>query len=110
MDVSTGRALYDLAIEVWERDGRIVGWFDYDRDLFEAETIARMAGHFRTLWKQQRKIPTGPSRELPLLSSEERRQVIETWNATDVEYPLDIAYIATSRLRSNGPLKRSRSV
>ena len=61
LDVSTGRALYDLAIELWERDGRIVGWFDYDRDLFEGETIARMTEHFRRCWKRPRKIPTGPS-------------------------------------------------
>ncbi len=89
LDIYTGRALYDLAIEIWERDGRLVGWFDYDSDLFEAGTIARMAGHFGTLLKAAAKEPDRPVAELTLLSAGERRQVIETWNATHVEYPLD---------------------
>jgi amino acid adenylation domain-containing protein len=89
LDICTGRALYELTIELWERNGRLVGWFDYDRDLFEAGTIARMAGHLRTLLEAAANDPDRPVAELPLLSTEERRQVVETFNATRVEYPLD---------------------
>ena len=48
-----------------------------------------MAGHFKTLLEAAVVDPGWAVAELPLLSEEERRQVIETWNATRVDYPLD---------------------
>ena len=88
-DIELAAAKYDLTLELRERAGQLVGWFEYDNELFEAETIARMAGHFKTLLEAAVVDPGWAVAELPLLSEEERRQVIETWNATRVDYPLD---------------------
>jgi amino acid adenylation domain-containing protein len=89
LDIYTGRALYDLAIELQERAGRLVGWFDYDQDLFEAETIERMAEHFRTLLEAAVAGPDRPVAELPLLSGDERRRIVETWSAPSAHFPRD---------------------
>ena len=89
LDIYTGRALYDLAIEFQERSGRLVGWFDYDSDLFEAGTIARMAAHFRTILEAAVADPDRPIAILPMLSEDERRQVLATWNTSPLEYPHD---------------------
>ncbi len=82
LDIYTGRALYDLAIEFQERSGRLVGWFDYDADLFDARTIARMAAHFQTILEAAMADPDRPVALLPMLSEDERRQVLETWNSS----------------------------
>jgi hypothetical protein len=87
LDIYTGRALYDLAIEFQERSGRLVGWFDYDKDLFEAETIARMAGHFQRILEAGLAEPDRSVSQLAMLSEYERRQVLETWNGARLEYP-----------------------
>ncbi len=88
-EIETGTAKYDLTLELRERAGRLVGWFEYDNELFEPGTIARMAGHFQTLLEAAVADPDRSVAELPLLSEPERRQVIETWNATRVDYPQD---------------------
>ena len=88
LDIYTGRAFHDLTLELQERAGRLVGWFEYDKDLFEAATIARMAGHFQSLLKAAVAQPDRSVAELELLSENERRQVVETWNATHADYPL----------------------
>ncbi len=96
LDAYTGRALctggawYDLTVELQERSGRFVGWLEYDRDLFEPGTIARLAGHFRTLVEAAAADPDVRVADLPMLTEAERRLVIETWNATGVDYPLEI--------------------
>ena len=89
LDIYTGRALYDLAIEFQERAGRLVGWFDYDSDLFKAATIARMGGHFRRILEAAMADPDRTVAELPMLSEDERRQVLETWNASSLDHPHD---------------------
>ncbi len=52
-------------------------------DLFDRETIERMAGHFKTLLEavvvERRDRPIS---ELPLLSEAERRQLLVEWNET----------------------------
>ncbi|MFC3648991.1 condensation domain-containing protein, partial [Planctobacterium marinum] len=40
---------YDLTLTVVEHDGRLVLEWEYNRDLFEARSIGRMAEHFGVL-------------------------------------------------------------
>ncbi len=89
LDIYPGRALYDLAIELEDRSGRLEGWFDFDSDLFDAATIARLAGHFQSLLAAAVADPDLCVDALPLLTEEERRQVVETWNSTSLDYPRD---------------------
>ena len=86
----TGGAWYDLTVELQERSGRFVGWLEYDRDVFEPGTIARLAGHFRTLAAAAAADPDLRVADLPMLTEAERACVAETWNATGVDYPLEI--------------------
>ena len=89
LDIYTGRALYDLAIEFQERSGRLVGWFDYDSELFEAATIARMATHFQKILETATAGPDRSIAELPILSVDERRQILERWNAAPFDESRD---------------------
>ena len=66
-----------------------MGWFDYDRDLFDAGTIDRMAGHFQTLLRAALADPDRSVNKLPLLTEGERSLLIEAGNGTPIDSPRD---------------------
>ncbi|MBW4553597.1 MAG: non-ribosomal peptide synthetase, partial [Aphanocapsa sp. GSE-SYN-MK-11-07L] len=49
LEVESARALLDLRLDVTETDRGLACCWEYNTDLFESSTIARMAGHFQTL-------------------------------------------------------------
>ncbi|KYG06012.1 hypothetical protein BE21_37340, partial [Sorangium cellulosum] len=77
----------DLTLSLQETESGLVGELEYATDLFDAATIARMAGHFRTLLGSVAEAPGRRISELSLLSPDERHEVIEAWNDTAAEYP-----------------------
>ena len=82
-------ALYDLNFFMVERPE---GWrisCEYKTDLYEADTVRRMLGHFQTLLKGIVANPDRPLSVIPLLTDAERRQALVEWNATDADYPRD---------------------
>ena len=74
--------MFDLALELQEREGCLVGWFEYDSELFEVETIARIVGHFQTLLEGAVKDPDRRVSELALLTESERHRLLIDFNAT----------------------------
>jgi amino acid adenylation domain-containing protein len=81
--IPTEAAKFELSCALAETAGGLMGAFDYTSALFEEATIARMIGHFERLLAGM--AAAGPGRrlaEIPLLSSAERRQLLEEWNAT----------------------------
>ena len=79
-EFDTGMTQYDLALEVAEQPLGFRYHFQYNRDLFEAATIARMAGHFETLLGSIAANQEGKISLLPLLTHGERRQLLQEWN------------------------------
>ncbi len=49
IDVQAGTTKFDLSLELDERPGGIVGRFIYNTDLFDGDSIARLARHWRAL-------------------------------------------------------------
>jgi amino acid adenylation domain-containing protein len=87
IEVNRGMAIFDLAVNLWEGPEGLGGHIEYSTDLFDAATLERMAGHFRTLLKGIIANPDTKLSELPLLSEAERRQLLVEWNSTAMEYP-----------------------
>src|SRR5205823_3661003 len=58
----------------------------YDAELFAGETIARMAEQYRRILAAVVEDAGQKLWQLPLLSAEEREQVLRGWNATGREY------------------------
>jgi len=85
MDVDTGASKYDLSLELDERSEEVLARFHYSTDLFDEPTIVRMAGHWRNLLEEAVGNPEQPISELPLLSVDEKHQLLVEWNATAVE-------------------------
>jgi non-ribosomal peptide synthetase component F len=89
VEVAPGIAKVDLLLIVSETgDGRLVGAFEYATDLFDAATVARMAGHFTTLLSAIAADPAAAVATLPLLTAAEYRQ-LTAWNDTTTPYPRD---------------------
>ncbi|HSF43683.1 MAG TPA: non-ribosomal peptide synthase/polyketide synthase [Thermoanaerobaculia bacterium] len=77
----TATARYDLTLALTDRADGLGALLDYRVDLFEPSTVARMAGHLRILLAGAAAGPGQRFSELPLLSPEERQQLLD-WNDT----------------------------
>ncbi|WP_158625826.1 non-ribosomal peptide synthetase [Corallococcus carmarthensis] len=77
----TGVSRFDLMLFVRESAQGLTAFWEYNTALFEEATLARMAGHYVRLLQGAVRHPEQPLAALPLLSEEERRQVVVTWNA-----------------------------
>jgi amino acid adenylation domain-containing protein/thioester reductase-like protein len=84
-DIHNGTAKFDLLFQLAETSEGIAGWLEYSTELFDAETIERLIGHFQTLLEGIVSNPTQPIAELPLLTPAERHQLAQ-WNQTFVDY------------------------
>ncbi|HZF08613.1 MAG TPA: amino acid adenylation domain-containing protein [Thermoanaerobaculia bacterium] len=90
-EVDNGTARFDLALSLAPlAGGGLAAVWKYSRDLFDAATVDRLAGHFRQLLAAAVADPGCRLLDLPLLGSAERHQVIREWNATSAEYPKDL--------------------
>ena len=82
------RARFDLEMCLWTQPDRSLrGNVVYSTDLFEAATIERLVGHFKTLLAGIVADPGQPIGELPLLTEAERHRLLIEWNNTRTEYP-----------------------
>ncbi|NEP20537.1 non-ribosomal peptide synthetase [Moorena sp. SIO3I6] len=80
---------FDLTLSMTETELGLVGTWEYNTDLFDGSTIKRMATHFQNLLSAIVDNPQQVVSELPLLSAEERHQLLVEWNDTASEYPKD---------------------
>lgn len=90
LDIKREAAIFDLAFRLWETTAGISGGIEYNTDLFDADTIARMAGHYRTLLESIVVDPDRPVAELPLLTPDESQRILVMWNDTAVGFPRDV--------------------
>jgi amino acid adenylation domain-containing protein len=87
--VDTGTSKFDLTLGLAERDQKLVGFFEYNTDLFDQSTTQRMAGHFERLLQGIVANLDQPIFKLPLLTEAERHQLLVEWNDTVADYPKD---------------------
>ena len=92
VDFDPGISQFDLSFDVTEKAGRLLCKLIYKTDLFDRETISRMAGHFETLLGGIVNDPETPISRLPLLTADERRQLLVEWNDTRREYPRECVH------------------
>ncbi len=86
-------AVYDLSCALHEEGGQIIGRLTYRRDLFLPTTIARLASHYQTLLQSAVEDPTCTVAALPMLTAEERRQFLATWNQTAIQHPIETSLV-----------------
>ena len=85
----TETSKFDLTLELNDGPHGMTCHFEYSTDLFDAATIARMAGHWQTLLEGIVAHPERRLGELPLLTEAERHQLLVEWNETSSDSPKD---------------------
>jgi amino acid adenylation domain-containing protein len=88
MEVDNQTAKFDLTLDLQESEGGLLGWFEYSTDLFGADDVIRMAGHFQTLVEAVVQNPDQKIADLRLLTEDEQRLQLLGWNATTTDYAL----------------------
>ncbi|MBW4563378.1 MAG: amino acid adenylation domain-containing protein [Mojavia pulchra JT2-VF2] len=87
--VDTGTSNMDMTLSLDDRPEGLVGYFEYNTDLFDTATIVRLVGHFQTVLEAVVANPTQKLSELPLLTEPEKQQ-LQAWNDTQADYPLNV--------------------
>jgi amino acid adenylation domain-containing protein/non-ribosomal peptide synthase protein (TIGR01720 family) len=80
-------AKFDLDLAMADADDALLGVVVYREALFDADTVARMAGHLEILLEAMSADPERRLLEVSLLRGAERAQVLEAWNDTAAELP-----------------------
>ena len=89
-EVDTGFSKFDLCLELDDRPAGLVGRFKYSTDLFDPSTIARMAGHLKSLLESIVANPDQRISQLTMLPPAEKQQLCVEWNNTTVGYEANI--------------------
>ncbi|HYH80745.1 MAG TPA: amino acid adenylation domain-containing protein [Longimicrobium sp.] len=85
----SGATPYDLSLLLGEEGDGLAGGLEYRAELFDAATVARMAGHLVRLLEAVAADPDARLSAVDLLDEAERRRVVLEWNATDRPSPRD---------------------
>jgi amino acid adenylation domain-containing protein len=94
---------FDLDLVVEEVDGclRAVCW--YDTDLWNADSIAYLVGHYQALLQGAVRDPALALVRLPMLTAPEQQAMV-SWNATAADFPQAPAYRLFERHAARDPL------
>ncbi|AFW94293.1 modular nonribosomal peptide synthetase [Anabaena sp. 90] len=88
---ATAGATFDLTISMQEKDSasgtELIGAFEYNANLFNADTIARMVESFHTLVEAVVANPQERIRTLPLLTASQEHQLLVEWHHPQTDYP-----------------------
>ncbi|MEQ1975256.1 amino acid adenylation domain-containing protein [Xenorhabdus sp. SGI240] len=82
-------AYFDLTLTLDETEKGLVGDLEYARDLFDHATIERMVSHLNTLLAAMVTDDSQRVAELPLITPQQRQQLLVDFNDTALTYPQD---------------------
>jgi amino acid adenylation domain-containing protein len=82
LDVDNGRAKFDLVLTLAESSGHLDGSLQFDSDLFDTTTAARLVEYFVTLLSDAAEDPARSIKDLSLLSAGARQRLLIEANDT----------------------------
>ncbi|HYO13481.1 MAG TPA: amino acid adenylation domain-containing protein, partial [Thermoanaerobaculia bacterium] len=108
LKAETGLAKFDLLLALGSEEGRLAGVLEYSTGLFDRATLERLAGQLQTLLEGAVAEPERAFSELPLLTVEERRQLLAQPSLAvfPVEQPLHRLFEAVAARRPGAPAVR----
>jgi amino acid adenylation domain-containing protein len=80
-------AKFDMTIAMWETEEDLTGGLEYATSLYGEETAQRYLGYLQRLLEGMVENEEAMLGSLPLLSGEERDQIVYEWNQTSADYP-----------------------
>ncbi|CAN5459447.1 hypothetical protein BH11PSE11_BH11PSE11_03500 [soil metagenome] len=88
LNIGSQSAKLDLNFSLVEKAEGLGGVIEYATDIFNEQTIVRIAAHYQTILEAAIRDSSIPIENLSILTRAEMEQV-EAWNATEVAYPQD---------------------
>ena len=99
MEIEHARSPFDLSLFLRERDGKVIGFFEYSTDLFESSRRSSgWSDTFKCCWKGLWPIQISRSQPCRFITEAERHQLLVEFNDTAAEYPKTL--VSRSCLRS----------
>ncbi|MEU2207253.1 MupA/Atu3671 family FMN-dependent luciferase-like monooxygenase [Streptomyces hygroscopicus] len=86
-ETHTGTAKFDTTLIAEEGPDGLRGTLEYATDLYDAATVRRWLGHWRTVLEGAVAAPGTPLSRLELLDRTERRRMVTDWNDTALDVP-----------------------
>ncbi|GJL56403.1 MAG: hypothetical protein NPIRA02_35350 [Nitrospirales bacterium] len=86
-DIDTHHARFDITFDMMESEDEIRGHIEYRTDLFDRQTIMRMAEQYQTLLNNIVTKPEAPLSRLSVLPPSEEQRIVLEWNATPPARP-----------------------
>ena len=80
---------FDLSLLIEEGDLSLECKLKYNKELFAEEFIQRIGGHFYTILTAISENPEIQVLKVPLLTEEEKKQILIEWNNTQINLPKD---------------------
>jgi amino acid adenylation domain-containing protein len=80
---------FDINLNLRDTGRELLLECDFDTGLFRKETMQRWLGHYEAVLAAVVKDPGQLIRELPLMTAEEKRQLLVEWNHTQADFPLN---------------------
>jgi amino acid adenylation domain-containing protein len=77
-------AKFDITLSMEERNGQLIGEWEYNTDLFDDWTMERMLKNFQVLLSEILTDPEQNIWKLPLLTESEKHQLLIAWNQNEV--------------------------
>lgn len=96
-DIGTTQA--EIHFNLWEGEYDIKGICYYSSDLFNRNTIERMLIHYQTILEKVALDSSQRLLDIPLLTSQERTQLVFEWNLNQRLYPKDLSIDALFKLQ-----------
>jgi amino acid adenylation domain-containing protein len=87
IEVGLPTSKFDLRCDLWPADGGLGGQIEFSTDLFESETIARVAQWFETVVSALATTPDQGVADVRLMSAHEEHKVLTAWNNTEEDFP-----------------------
>ena len=89
LEVTRDAAKFDLTLDLDANAHALGGVLEFSSDLFEPSTAKRMVEHLGRVLEQVAGNPDLRLSGVRLIGADERRRVVEEWNATGAAYPGD---------------------
>ena len=89
IDLTTRQAQFEITLVVEEAGGHLFGCWQYNRDLFNEETIAQLSSLYEQVLREMVNAPEVKVSDLKLLDEGKQAKVLTEWNDTAANFERD---------------------
>jgi len=90
LEIHNRTTKFDFTVFLFDNPDGLKTTLEYNADLFDEATIGRLLGHWETLLSAVSETADSRLSDLPLLTTDEREQLLNAWNQPGTAFPAEI--------------------